>query len=203
MLEEFAASLAISRTAIGHLLGRLSTAPMAASLEDPSEATFVCTCGLSVWLQVSSLRDDRSGTSPTMCAAPSRPAQVATDSPPPSPGQGQPQVTPSRLALTTPSEADAPTEDEVGFPPGFGPAEPTTDADLLSMPPRDGHPIEDSDNSVAHRLKSFTKGVLKNVDTPLIRQPPKQPSPARPVLPLLSKSGNTERVREESLRTAL
>jgi len=41
--------------------------------------------------------------------------------------------------------------------------------------------VDVSDSSTARRLKSFTKRVLKKVDSPLIREPPKQP-PAKPVL---------------------
>lgn len=61
------------------------------------------------------------------------------------------------------------------------------DADLLSMPLRDGHLALDSDNSATRRLKGFTKQVMRKVDSPLIRQAPKQPSSAKPVLPLRSK----------------
>jgi hypothetical protein len=43
-----------------------------------------------------------------------------------------------------------------------------------------------SNSSAARRLKSFTRRVLKKVDSPLILEPSKQP-PAKPVLPWLSR----------------
>ena len=46
--------------------------------------------------------------------------------------------------------------------------------------------VDVSDSSAARRLKSFTRCVLKKVDSPLIREPSKQ-SPAKPVLPLRSR----------------
>lgn len=87
---------------------------------------------------------------------------------------------------TTPT-ADASAEDEVGRPSGFAPAEDTVDADMLGTPPQDGHPVNDSIKSIAHRLKSFTKRELKKFDSPLIRQPLEQLSPTRPRLPKWSK----------------
>ena len=74
------------------------------------------------------------------------------------------------MAQTTPSGAAAPAEDEEGGPPGFGLPEATTDADMFSM---------------LHRTppqESFTRRVLKKVDSPLIREPPNQPL-AKPVMP--------------------
>jgi hypothetical protein len=53
---------------------------------------------------------------------------------------------------------------------------------MFSMPPREDHTVDVSDSSTAHRLKSFTRRVLKKVDSPIIRDPPKQP-PAKQVLP--------------------
>jgi hypothetical protein len=60
------------------------------------------------------------------------------------------------------------------------------DIDLLSMLSRDNHLVV-NDNSAARCLNNFTKRVLKKVDTLLIHQPPKQSSPAKPMLPLWSK----------------
>ena len=74
-----------------------------------------------------------------------------------------------------------PTQEEVGGPPGFGSGEPTRDADMFSTPPREDHTVDVSDTFPARRLKSLTR-VLKKVDSPLIREAPKQP-PARPMLP--------------------
>ena len=74
----------------------------------------------------------------------------------------------------------------MGDPPGFGTAEPTADAGLFSTPPREDHSIDVSDSSAARRLKSFTRCVLKKVDSPFIREPPKQP-PAIPVMPWRSR----------------
>ena len=64
-------------------------------------------------------------------------------------------------------------EDEEGGPPGFGLPEASADADVFSMPPREDRTIDVSDSSAARRLKSFTRHVLKKVDSPLIREPPK------------------------------
>ena len=58
---------------------------------------------------------------------------------------------------------------------------------LLSTPPRDDNPVMVSNTSAARRLKNFTKRVWPKVDCPLIRQPSKRPSAAKPVLPLWSK----------------
>lgn len=78
-------------------------------------------------------------------------------------------------------------EDGAGYPSGMGPAEPTANADQLSTTSRDGHSAKDNDNSTARHLKSFTKRVLKKVNSLLLRQPPKQTSLAKPVLLLRSK----------------
>jgi hypothetical protein len=58
---------------------------------------------------------------------------------------------------------------------------------MLSTPPWDGRPDEDSDDSSACSLKSFAKRVLHKVDSWLIHQHPKQPSLAKPMLSLQSK----------------
>jgi hypothetical protein len=79
-----------------------------------------------------------------------------------------------------------PTEDKVDGPPGFGLVEPTADVDMFSTPPRDGHLVDVSDSSATRRLKSFTKRVLKKVDSPLICEPPKQP-PTKSALSLRIK----------------
>jgi hypothetical protein len=42
--------------------------------------------------------------------------------------------------------------------------------------------VDVNDTSAAHRLKSFTRRVLKKVDSPLIREPAKHPL-AKQVLP--------------------
>ena len=62
-----------------------------------------------------------------------------------------------------------------------------TNVDLLSMLPRDHHPVVVSDTSAARCLKNFIKRVLQKVESPLIHQPPKQPSTAKPMLPLQSQ----------------
>ena len=74
----------------------------------------------------------------------------------------------SHKKKTITSRADASTEDEVCYPPGFSPAEPTVHADLLSRLLWYGHPAEDSYSSVVRCLKSFTKRVQKKVDSSLI-----------------------------------
>jgi len=53
---------------------------------------------------------------------------------------------------------------------------------MFSMPPREDCTVDVSDSFAARRLKSFTRRMLKKVDSPLIREPPKQP-PAKSVLP--------------------
>jgi hypothetical protein len=65
---------------------------------------------------------------------------------------------------------------------GFGLAEAMADADMLGA-----HLANNTDNSVAHRLKSCNKGVLKKVESLLIHLPPKQPSPTKPMLLKQSK----------------
>jgi hypothetical protein len=85
----------------------------------------------------------------------------------------QSKVTPPLAAQTT-SGADAPTQDEVGGPPGFGPAEPTAVVDMFTMPPWGDRTVNVNDSSAARRLKSFTRRVLKKVDSSFIRElPPK------------------------------
>jgi len=86
-----------------------------------------------------------------------------------------------------PSGVDVSTEDEKGYPPDFGPPKPTTNVDLLRMPPWDHHPVVVSDTSAACCLKNFIKRVLQKVESPLIHQPPKRPSTAKPMLPLQSQ----------------
>ena len=122
-----------------------------------------------------------------MCVVPSWSAQVATVSTLLFPEQGQRQVTPTQVAQTTKLGADASTEDEATYPLGFGLTVPMANNGLLSTPPWNSPSTGDSDNSVAYHLKSFTKRVLKKVNSPLIRQPPKQPSPSKPALLKRSK----------------
>jgi hypothetical protein len=57
---------------------------------------------------------------------------------------------------------------------------------MFSTPPWEDRTVDVSDSSTARRLKSLTRRMLKKVDSPLIRKPPKQP-PAKPVLPLRSR----------------
>ena len=77
----------------------------------------------------------------------SHPAELVLELVPPPLEHGQSQVTPPQATQTTTSGADAPTQDELGGPPGFGPAEPTADADTIDV----------SDSSTTRRLKSFTR----------------------------------------------
>lgn len=74
----------------------------------------------------------------------------------------------------------------MGSPPGFGPTEPASVADMFSTPPREDHTVGVSDSSAACHLKSFTRHVLKKVDSSLIWEPPKRPL-VKPVLPMRSK----------------
>ena len=76
-----------------------------------------------------------------------------------------------------PSGFDAPTVGEEGYPPGFGPVQ--TDP---STSPGDTHQTVDDDASFKRRLDNFTKAVVCKRGSPLIREPPKQPS-AKAVLP--------------------
>ena len=55
-----------------------------------------------------------------------------------------------------------------------------------SSPLVDTHPTEDNDNSAKRRLDSFINEVTRKRDSPLIREPPKQP-PAKPVMPWRSR----------------
>jgi hypothetical protein len=57
----------------------------------------------------------------------------------------------------------------------------TVDAGPPSSPPVDTHPTEDNDDSAKHRLNSFISAVMHKRDSPLIREPTKQP-PAKPVM---------------------
>ena len=59
----------------------------------------------------------------------------------------------------------------MGGPPSFDPAEPAVVADMFSTPPREDRTVYVSDSSAARRLKSFTRRMLKKVDSPLIREP--------------------------------
>jgi hypothetical protein len=116
----------------------------------------------------------------------SHPTQLATDLVPPPLEHSRSQVTPPWAAQTTTSSADAPTQDEVGDTPSFGPAELTADANIFSTLRREDYAVDVNDSSTARRLKSFTRRVRKKVDSPLIREPPKQP-PATSVLPWQSR----------------
>jgi hypothetical protein len=69
---------------------------------------------------------------------------------------------------------------------GFGLAETIAVADMFSTLNREDRTIDVSDSSAARRLKSFTRLVLKKVDSLLIREPPKKPL-AKSVLPLRSR----------------
>lgn len=76
-----------------------------------------------------------------------------------------------------------------GYPPGFGPAELTSDASLLSTPPVIAYKTLDNDSfTAAHRLDNFTKQVLRKTASSLIRDLPKVASPAKAVHPMRSKS---------------
>jgi len=75
--------------------------------------------------------------------------------------------------------ADMSTEDEVGYPSVSALTEGTTEEDMLCALPWGGHLIDGSDNSAARRFKSFTKRVLKKVDSLLIHQPLEQLSPTK------------------------
>jgi hypothetical protein len=79
----------------------------------------------------------------------------------------------------TPSGADATTEDEGGLS-GFDQAH---GGRWLALPQKDNL-VMVSDTSTAQEHQAR---VWQKVDCPLIRQPPKQPSAAKSVLPLLSK----------------
>jgi hypothetical protein len=57
---------------------------------------------------------------------------------------------------------------------------------MFSTPSPEDRTINVSDSSAARRLKTFTRCVLKKVDSSLIREPPKQP-PAKPVMPWWSR----------------
>ena len=74
----------------------------------------------------------------------------------------------------------------MGGPPGFSPAEPVVVADMFVTPPWEDRMVDVSDSSAARRLKSFTRRMLKKVDSSLIHEPPKQP-PAKPMLPWRSR----------------
>ena len=71
-----------------------------------------------------------------------------------------------------PLGVDAPTMGEEGC---FGPVQ--TDP---STPPGDTHQTVDDDASFKRRLDNFTKAVVCKRDSPMIREPPKQP-PAKPL----------------------
>ena len=95
-------------------------------------ATSACTCATSTMV--------------------SHPAQLAMDMVLPPLEHGQSQVTPPQATQTTTPGASAPTQDEVGGPPGFGPAEPTAGvADMFSTPPQEDHTVHVSDSSAASR----------------------------------------------------
>jgi len=67
------------------------------------------------------------------------------------------------------------THTEHNYPPGFGPANLTMDAGPPSSPPVDGHKTVDNDGFAKRRLDSFINKVKRKRDSPLIREPPKQP----------------------------
>jgi hypothetical protein len=50
----------------------------------------------------------------------------------------------------------------------------------------DGHQIVDNDDSFKRRLDNFTQKLVCKRDSPLIREPPKQP-PAKAVMPWWSR----------------
>ena len=56
----------------------------------------------------------------------------------------------------------------------------------VDSPPVDTHPTEDNDDSAKCRIDSFINEVTRKRDSPLIREPPKQP-PAKPVIPWRSR----------------
>lgn len=85
----------------------------------------------------------------------------------------QPQDTPPRWALVDQSDAPASTQDEEGYPPGFGLA--------------DFMPDAGNDSYIVRHLDNFTKRVLWKATSPLIRKPPMLLSLAKVVLPLQSK----------------
>ena len=81
----------------------------------------------------------------------SHPTQLAVDSVPRPLEHGQPQVTLPQTTQTT-SRVDAATQDKVGGPPGFGPAEPTAGvADMFSTLPQEDRTVDVSDSSAASR----------------------------------------------------
>ena len=51
----------------------------------------------------------------------------------------------------------------------------------VDSPPVDTHPTEDNNDSAKRRLDSFINEVTRKKDSPLIREPPRQP-PAKPVM---------------------
>ena len=75
---------------------------------------------------------------------------------------------------------------EVGGLSAFGLAKPAAAVDMFSTPPREDRTVDVSDSSAARCLKSFTRRMLKKVDSSLIREPPKQP-PAKPMMPWRSR----------------
>ena len=49
------------------------------------------------------------------------------------------------------------------------------DAGPPNSPPMDTHPTEDNDDSAKRHIESFINEVTRKRDSPLIREPPKQP----------------------------
>ena len=92
-----------------------------------------------------------------------------------------PPPRPIQWALDSPK-----THTELSHPPGFGPVHRMVYAGPPSSPPVDTHPTEDNDDSAKRRLDSFINEVTRKRDSPLIREPPKQP-PAKPVMPWQSR----------------
>ena len=57
----------------------------------------------------------------------------------------------------------------MGGPPRLDPIELAVVANMFSIPLREDRTIDVNDSSATRRLKSFTRRVLKKVDSPLIR----------------------------------
>jgi hypothetical protein len=145
-------------------------------------------------------------------------AQTATGFTPHPPEHDQAQVTPPRVAQTTPIGATAASmEDEEGGPPGFGTPEATANADMFSTPPREdrtvdvtpppsspvqgtpprtGPPVvamsDPSDamptpGEAAWRLARFTEEVQLKRRSPLLASPPRQKAATKRPLPIRSR----------------
>jgi hypothetical protein len=79
------------------------------------------------------------------------------------------------LVFDDPSGVDANTVAEEGYPPGSG---------LVRVDP--STPPGDTNDDASFYLDNFTKVVVCKRDSPLIKEPPKQP-PAEPVMPWWSR----------------